>query len=305
MKKFIFCTDIHLSSINPGSRIDNYTDAVFNKIEYLFKRCKEENAILLLGGDLFMTPTMPDYIKNRLKTIILQSKIRVLSIVGNHDLLYYNEEYIDRTSFQSLVSPGVIEYLGDFVNNTVTVDDWNIVGHIFGKPFPEVTNEKSIILSHSFYDYKKEGEKLLVTRDEVNKSNAWVVCFGHDHNQYPVENNNNTLVVRPGALTRGTSHTENRIRQVGFAVITVDKDKVDLKYETIPFALKFEEVFRQNYEVTREHKVTSFDEIQKFIDDLRSTKIEINAYDILLGMNKSDKIVKRCTNYMEAVGLFS
>jgi DNA repair exonuclease SbcCD nuclease subunit len=302
---FIFATDIHLSSINPGSRIDDYPEAALKKIKYLLQRCKEEGAVLLLGGDLFMTPTQPDYIKNGFKQLILDSKVHVISIIGNHDILWYSEEYLDKTSFRSLVSPGVMTYLGDMVDDTLTIGGWDIKMHKFGKDFPDVQKENTIIISHAFYGKDKE-EKLNVSKQDVYRSKAKIVCFGHDHNQYDLEENNGTFVVRPGALTRGTSHTENKTREVGFALIHITEDNnVIVNYEKIPFALKFEEVFREKYEVSVEKKVVSFDEIQQFIDNLRTAKIDINPYDILLNLGKGEKVVKKATYYLEAVGLFN
>jgi exonuclease SbcD len=299
--KFVFATDIHISSVTPGSRIDNYTETVFKKIEYVLQQCVElEAEALLLGGDIFATPTVPDHIKNRLKALILKYGVRVLGIPGNHDLLYYNMEYIDRTSYQALVSPGVMENLEDYTNNEVKIGDWSIMAHEFAKPFPRGVDKKTIILSHCFYEYGHE-DRLSVKRQEVYQSGAGFVCFGHDHNQYKQEMQNGCMVVRPGALTRGTSHTENRVRKVGYAVI--DTETMTAEYVGIPFARNFDEVFRENYEVKRDRKPVSFVEIQEFINDLRNAKLEVNPYDILLAMDRSKNTVERTTHYLEAVGL--
>jgi DNA repair exonuclease SbcCD nuclease subunit len=303
--KFYFATDIHLSSVIPGARIDNYTETVFSKIEYLLEQCSKDKAVLLLGGDLFMTPTQPDWIKNRLKDLILKYSVRVISIVGNHDLVHYNVDYIERTSFQTLVSPGIIDFLHPLSNSYIQIDDWKIVGHAFAQNFPVdggVIDSKTIVLSHCFYDYSKE-DKLSVHRQEVYRSGAKFICFGHDHNQYPVEDNNGTLVVRPGALTRGTSHTENRVRQVGYAII--DTDTLQVTYASIPFAMGFKEVFREKYDVERVREPITFAEIQSFIDELRNAKLDVNPYNILLNLNKREVIVRKCTNYLEAVGLIN
>lgn len=297
--KFAFATDIHLMGTNPSSRIDDYTEAVFKKIGYTLNWCKENDAILLLGGDLFSTPTVTDFLKNRLKTMILEAGVRVISIVGNHDLLYYNEDYVDRTSFKALVSPGVIEYLGKG-NDRVQIGDWTIQAHIFGEVFPTECSKKTIILSHTFYNYDK-NEKLATQVSDVRISGASYVCFGHDHNRYEVVDNMGVKVVRPGALTRGTSHTENSVRKVAFATIDTDTEKVE--YHDIPFALNFKEVFREKYVVEREHKVISFDEIQRFIDSMRNAKLDVSAYSILYSMGKTPRTVEKCSFYLQKAGL--
>ncbi len=297
--KFVFTTDWHLSSVSPGSRIDDFVEVSFRKVEYVLQRCKELEAVLLLGGDMFMTPTQTDSIKNRLKGLILKYGVRVISIAGNHDLLYYSMDYLDKTSFKSLISPGVIEHLEEYVDNTVTIEGINIVAHPFGKPFPEV-KEGSIVLSHTFYGVGK-GDRLHTSVQEVFTSKAAFACFGHDHNMYAIENSNGTIVVRPGALTRGTSHTENRVRQVSFAVL--DTAEHSVVYEPIPFAMKFEEVFKEKYDVTVEHTPVTFDEIQKFIEELRNAKMEVSPFDILHNMGKPDKVIERATGYLNAVGL--
>lgn len=297
--KFVFITDPHLSSTTPVSRIDNFTETSFKKMEYVLGVCKDIGAILLIGGDLFSTPTQPDWVKNRLKSLILQYGVKVISIPGNHDLLYYNVGYMERTSYQSLIAPEVIEDIEMFPNGA-KVGDYTILAHRFGVEFPVVDSPNTIILSHCFYDYGM-GDKLHVSKQEVFRSKAKFVCFGHDHNQYPLENNNGTIVVRPGALTRGTSHTENRVRVVSYALIDTEEEKVT--YVPIPFALKFEEVFREKYEVKKDRVPVTFDEIQRFIDELRNAKLEVNPYDILYGLGRPQSIVNRCSYYLGAVGL--
>jgi DNA repair exonuclease SbcCD nuclease subunit len=298
--KFAFSTDWHLTSVNPSSRIDDYTEAAFKKIEWVLKRCKEENAVLLLGGDLFSTPSQIDSIKNRLKSMILDHGIMVVSIPGNHDLLHYNTDYIDRTSYQSMIAPSVMVDLQMMPGSRIEIGGWEIVAHKFAEAFPEIVIENTIVLSHSFFNYDRD-EKLAVQKQKVYQSKAKYVCFGHDHNQYPVEDSNGTVVVRPGALLRGTSHTENRVRQISIAWI--DTVKGTALYEPVPFVHKFEDVFKTNFDITHEKKVTTFEEIQKFIDGLRNAKVSVNPYDILMNMEVTQEVRRRCNGYLEKVGL--
>lgn len=301
--KFAHITDPHFTSVAPSSRIDNFVEASFAKFEWVLQRCVDEKAdALLITGDLFSTPTQIDQIKNRLKALILKYGVRVISIPGNHDLLHYNVGYIDRTSYMAMASPEVMIDLSGQPEGEYHIGDWIIKMHPFGEAFPMVNIKNTIILSHCFYNYDKE-DRLSVHRQHVYKCGAKFVLFGHDHNQYQVEDNNGTLVVRPGALTRGTSHTENRVRVVSMAWI--DTDKGEAWYEPIAGVLKFDDVFKINYDVAKEKTVVTFDEIQKFIDDLRNAKSSVNPYDILLAMEKPPEIVRRCSYYLTKVGIIN
>jgi len=297
--KFVFITDPHLSSVSPSSRLDNFVETSFAKVEEVLQVCVQLGANLLMGGDLFATPTQPDFIKNRLKELLLQYGITMIGIPGNHDLLYYSTDYIDKTSYKALVSPQVAIDLNAFPEG-IMVGGVKIVPHIFGEPFPVVEEPNSIILSHCFYAQGTE-EKLSVTKQDVYKSGAKFVCFGHDHNQYPIADIGGTFVVRPGALTRGTSHTENRVRVPSYAVIDTNKGVVE--YRHLSNVLDFKEAFREKYDVERERTPVTFDDIQRFIDEFRNAKSETNPYDILLSMKKPENIVKRSVEFMEKVGL--
>lgn len=297
--KFLVSTDWHLSSITPSSRIDNFTEAAFKKVDWVLNYCKENDMVLLLVGDLFNTPTQPDYIKNRLKEMILSYGVQVISIAGNHDLFYYNEDMLERTSLQAIVSPGVVTYLGK-TNKVVKIGGTTIVAHVFGEEFPTGLDKDTIVLSHTFYNYGKE-DKLSTTKVDVHKCGAGWCCFGHDHNRYELEQCGESIVVRTGALTRGTSHTENRVRKICVGVIDTVTRKTE--YIDIPFVHEFKEVFREKYIVEREQKTVSFDEIQRFIESMRDAKMEISPFTILYSMGKDKYTTEKCVEYMNRAGL--
>lgn len=295
----VFITDLHLSSTIPVSRIDDYIDTAFRKVETVLQICKERNAVLLIGGDMFNTPTQPDFIKNRLIELLERYRVHTYSIPGNHDLLYYSLEYFDRTSFR-VIRTEYFHCLLDYKSNSVKLGDWLIIGHEFDKPFPVHTgDERSIVLSHAFF---KREDRLTVSEDEVKNSGVDYVCMGHDHNLYEPRQVGSTLVLRPGAMTRGTSNTESRMRMPSFAYI--DFSTGEYSYEEIPGCLPFDEVFRENYDVKQEQEVLSFDEISDFIQSLKSMKSELNPYDLLDAIEGvPDKIRNRCEQYLSTSGL--
>lgn len=298
--KVIFATDLHASSRTPASRVDDYPKAVLGKFEYVLQKCREYDAPLLLGGDTFDTPNQIDWLKNQIRSLIRKSGVTVYTEIGNHDVLYYDLSTVDKTSF-GIMTDSMI-WLAELKNSTAKFkDDWKFVGHEFGdKTLPEV-DEKSVIVSHMAIESKYEKDRLYLNPEEIRKSKARFICLGHDHNQYKIKELGGTLVVRPGALSRGSSNTENRVRDISYAVL--DLDEGTAWYETVLSASKFEDVFKENYDVKREKTVVSFDEIQKFIDEFKTAKADADPYDILSAMGVSDEIFDSCSYYLREVGL--
>lgn len=300
-KRFIFTTDIHFSSTTPASRIDDYTEAVFKKFEWVLRYAKEEKcSAVLLGGDTFNTPTQVDSIKNRIKKLIRRYDVPVYGVAGNHDLIHYSMEELDRTSLQTLSGDDGIRLLEEYTNNTVTVDGVDIIAHYFKGDFPKVENPNSIILSHTFFNTSK-GDRLYTSPEEVEECGAMFACFGHDHNMHKVKQYGGTDVVRPGALSRGSSHTENKVREISVALLNVTQGMVE--YIPVPDVKPFEEIFMENYDVKRDIETVSFEEIAQFMDDFRQSNMEKSPYDLLHEMSGDLESVAQASTYLEKSGL--
>lgn len=289
----LFFTDMHLNSATPSSRIDDYLKSLFEKLEWLFQLAIETNSVIICGGDLFHTPSQPDLVKNRLMALVDKYKVIVFSIIGNHDLLYYNLDFLEKTTLGVMFNSGHIKHL-----HHIKIGGYKFVAHEFGDAFPVVDRE-TIIISHCFYATSL-SDKLSVSSEDVKNSNAAMVFMGHDHNMYNPVENNGTIVLRPGALSRGSSATENRVRQLSIASVNMKTGKVE--YVPCPVVKDFNDVFRIKVE-DKPKEVITFDQIEQFIAKLKNTDVRNNPYDILMGMGVSKEVYDCAANYMHNEGL--
>ena len=293
----LFITDLHFASATPSSRIDDYFSSLLKKFVYMLKVAFNNENILILGGDVFQTPSQPDYVKNAIIKAIVNSGVKVYSITGNHDLLYYNMEFLSKTSLGLLYEAGIITQLTEIP--TILPNDWVLLGHEPGEPFPEAEHDKSIIITHSFLG-DKYNDRLVVSNEIISKSKARFVCMGHDHNQYPVRNLNGTLVIRPGALSRGSSATENKIRTISYAALDLKRGTIG--YVPVNIVKDFNDVFKTKFSPKGKETV-SFDDIRDFIDKLNKSDVSVNPYDLLIEMEMPDEVYNKCVYYLESVGL--
>lgn len=294
MAKVVFVTDPHLSSRTPVSRIDDYPMTCLTKMDFVNAVAKKENAIVVCGGDFYNTPVQPDVYKNRVIRRIVNSGVIWICIPGNHDIPYYNEEFIDKTSIDNMFASKVLVSL----KVPFKYGDWTIYGQGIKEPLPDVTDNKSVIISHCFFHV--ERDLLNVTLDEARKSRARFLCMGHDHNKYPLVEHDGTLIVRPGALTRGTSSTENQIRTVSIALLDLDLGTAE--YIPVP-ARPYEEIFRYK-SVNEKTQKAEFNDIKEFIDRLKESGVGSSPYQLLKSMDINKRIRERVVYYLESAGLY-
>jgi hypothetical protein len=77
-----------------------------------------------------------------------------------------------------------------------------------------------------------------------------------------------------------------------------------LPYWILSQVRDFGDVFRRNYSIKKEKHEVSFTEIQEFMDSMSSKRIDVNPYDILLGLEgHTDEVKKRGAGYLHDVGL--
>ncbi len=79
--------------------------------------------------------------------------------------------------------------------------------------------ENAIVVGHGFIG-EQFNDKLSFPIKDIEECGAKYLCVGHDHNQYGVKIYGKTSVVRPGAVSRGTSTTENKVRVLAVAHIS-------------------------------------------------------------------------------------
>jgi len=288
--KIVFVGDIHLSHKNPISRVDDYLSAILNKFDFILEYAEKNNCLVLLAGDVFHTPAQPDFVKELLIPIIQIRNVPIYSIYGNHDLPFYNYDLKHKTSLNLLFKTGLIKELKE-----IQVNGWEICGHRMKQEFPKPKTNKSIIVSHSYYE---KDDILSIPLVDIKKSKARFLCLGHDHNKYPIVDFEGTSVVRPGALSRGSIAVENFNRDISVALIDLDKEKVE--YLPVPHQ-PATSVFIFKSDFVKEP--VSFDDIRQFINQLKNSNTNKSVLDVVYGMKLTAEVQSELLYFLGLVGL--
>lgn len=196
MKNFVFITDLHIntsSKVRNGDLVDDLSSKLLSVQQY----CNENDAQLLLGGDIFDRPSLPDFIKSKFASIFKGFKYTPISISGNHDQLYANPEFNYKTSYNVFTSCEVLHDLDSadidlgevYISSTLPVKD-------HGKP--------QIFLYHGFLN-QEDGRNTFHFQDiEPGIQHPVYICLGHDHVVYdPLQYTPNVKIFRPGSFLRG------------------------------------------------------------------------------------------------------
>ncbi len=144
--KFVYQGDIHLRDRAPVNRIDNYREVQFDKLEQLVGFANDNEATLLLGGDIFDSYKVSAEIVNRANEIFLTCNRDIFAVMGQHDVPYHDMDVI-KSPIRSLQLSGALTV----ENNCLAIIDGEAI-HFCGwgeeMPvviLPQVTN---ILLGH-------------------------------------------------------------------------------------------------------------------------------------------------------------
>lgn len=281
--QLVFVGDPHISANTPSSRKETneeYRALQIKKLKYIYEDIAGPSDWVIILGDVFHSSALsmmsgtPKFYND---IIDIMKTRRTMTIIGNHDMYYRNEDSHNVTILENLFKTGV-EHL-NLLNSYTTICNYegrliNLYGVDYGHDFPKLEpNPKdfNIIVAHSFFEdrfYGAEGNSNL-TESAIEQLGQYnLVVLGHDHAAYPITtaNNGKTIVVRPGSLLRGTSHTcqINRIPQVA----VLDLDTLECKYEVLPVA-PGKEVFKEKVILEKD--------------------IDVNVENILENMNSFDR----------------
>ena len=241
MKKIVITGDIHYKGVNPKARLDNYQEAIMEKLEEVFiiARARIADAIII-AGDLFHSPNIAWGTVAELALLLQSAPCQVLTVPGNHDSYGGNLGSLFRTPYGLLAKLG---FIWDLDKNPYLMsnppEDIFITGHGFtadtdteagmvqflSSRNEETQNTTIIHVVHSMLLDRSPGFDIRHTLISQVKTTANVIISGHDHTGFGVvRRDDGVLFINPGALCRLSAHASEIERQVQVAVLTVDDD---------------------------------------------------------------------------------
>jgi DNA repair exonuclease SbcCD nuclease subunit len=187
--KILFTGDWHYTNKTPISRIDDYPNALKNKIVYIFDTAYEQNVdIIIQPGDLTDSPFI-DY-SNYIDLFNLidgnSRNIPIYSVYGQHDLTYRNK---GNTPLDAL-HHSIHNFQMDF--GCVQYENIDMYGVSYGEAIPEIANptEFNILIIHKMILYKK-GEDWQdgydISTDFLSKNKFDLIISGDNHQSFMIE----------------------------------------------------------------------------------------------------------------------
>ena len=300
-----FVGDIHLQFNNPTSRIDNYFEAILNKILQIMK----ENKYIVSLGDLFSNPVLD--IQGTMMFIELLKKYKEqggtwIEIIGNHTIYNWQLNTINKTTLGLLHKLGLIKILDRSrqIENTLSkmeIEDWTIIPNLLNTPkeIIDAPTEKSILVGHCYYAFERDKKHSLEYEDLKEK--GYKYCFlGHDHQNYKAKVIESTTLYRPGSLAREAAHPYNFDRKIIYYQLDLDTNEIrSIEVE----AAEANEIF--SLEVINKHNDTTpkyiydMEELMKSFKQKKTVNISIKK---MLEENKEipDKVVNFIKDCYEA-----
>lgn len=204
----ILAADLHLRSDIPLCRTDDYLNAQFKKLNFIFDLCKENDCPLLVAGDIGNKSQWPNWLLEKIMSIINKYKIGIICIPGQHDLPEHRLEYWQKSGCGVLHEAGAIKMLSEPIlyHNIFRLFPFGYgseIKHIKKndfKRFIAMTHQMVIENKPLWPDQKApKGHELLKKFPEYD-----LILSGDNHNPF-VAKYENRILVNPGSMMRMTA----------------------------------------------------------------------------------------------------
>jgi len=316
MNEIIILTagDIHVSDINPRSRIDNFKETIIGKIEQLKTAAAKLKAdAVLLTGDLYNIkfPMKNSHDLNReLIEIFNKFKCPVYAIPGNHDLTADNLDTIPSQPIGVLYASGALKNLNQEIINKKGFKV-SLVGIPFTKDIklnkitipPKEDCVAQICVLHVYAGPKagKLYKEQLYGYDELAALGPDIFVIGHYHTDQGIQWNGKKCFINLGSISRGVLAEDKIDHKPKFGFIKVyqeNKDsEVKITVDSIPLKIKPpEEIFdlkkhsdekqqSQNIQEYVEHLVSEASSktgLATVEDHLKNMKVEKEIMDLVM-----------------------
>lgn len=206
--KIAFTGDSHINDSQPSNRIDNYYEALLNKLEFVFSTCEKNNIeYLIIPGDVFDKPVVNVGVIIDIYRLINKYNILLKVIVGQHDLTfrYLNRRTSPIVFLQRLKALQILNKTGKFLD-----DNTFISGLSYGETEEIPTLNKkcktNILVVHTQVAEKAiaPGVEFTIAKGVVKKYGNFDLIIAGDYHYEYVRKFNRTVVVNAGILCRNS-----------------------------------------------------------------------------------------------------
>ena len=152
---FVSCTDLHFTSKRPACRSDEYQKTMLKKFEELLIAAENTRlSLLLCAGDFFDSAKRNigfSLISDLVQLIQSYKDVNVVSVAGNHDLLFHNNDMTDIPLRVLQESCPNFCILNNEIYRAIDVDD----------------NKHEYLILGEGWNWTKENMKLLLQQENL------------------------------------------------------------------------------------------------------------------------------------------
>lgn len=203
----ILAADLHIRADIPLCRTDDYLKAQWNKLGFIFELCQKNDCPLLVAGDIGNKSQWPNWLLEKVISIINKYKISILCIPGQHDLPEHRLDCLERSGCGVLHEAKTVEIISNpiIMNATYGLFPFpygqKIINHkSTGSPNVAITHQMVIENKLLWPDQKApKGHELLKKFPKYN-----LILSGDNHNPF-VAKYEGRLLVNPGSMMRMTA----------------------------------------------------------------------------------------------------
>ena len=200
----ILTSDWHIRADTPQCRTDDFTEAMWKKVQFINDLATEHDIPILLAGDLSHRPQWPNWLIEKFMSII--SDVEIIAIAGQHDLPGHNLEAIPQSGFGVLMRAGYITTpMPTTMLNNKSLPPW-IAGFSYGT---EITKtDSSVAMTHQMVIEDKPywpGQVASSAKSLLKKFPGYKLILSGDNHQSFVVEYEGRLLVNPGSMMRSTA----------------------------------------------------------------------------------------------------
>lgn len=308
--KILYFSDPHLSAVAPISRIDNYLETCFRKLDEIRDIAVQEKVELILcGGDFFHLKSWmrnPYSLTNRLIDYFNSLPCDSYGIFGDHDLADRNEENLIKQPLSTVCKASKLKLL----NKDRRFNFWN---QVVVTGAPKTDNYEADLTNYTpkLEVELKRGDTFKGVFVHLSHGDLWVkppvyspytlysqlknseVDFhfnGHIHDDLgEVRVNDKTIVINRGSLTRGALTESNINRKVMVTLLETDTKK--LQYVELKSALPASKVFDLKKKEELEQAEKEINKLGELIK-LESQNVELSGPESIRQMVKEMNSIK-------------
>lgn len=315
----IHVTDSHFRTNTPINRTDDILESLFEKFEFVLDYTANKNAKLLHTGDLFHTPSVPDFVATRLVRLFKKYGVEVYFIIGNHDVVGHNCSKYDYSKiglmseypwFHLLAKKPVInkKYILCGYDFTSKMECEHFISPIQDFNLPATDSRPIICCTHQMLtddtSITDGNGKFKTLNWQAVNTTASILLTGHYHPGFGIKKNVfDTYIVNPGAMIRQEASKIDMERKIMISKISVSEGDFEVTLKNVPYKKDVFDLDNLYLNLQKEDLLRFGEALSQMKDEDMFSSNAINSLETLyIKKEISESVFKKCKSKIESMG---